>query len=153
VLRVSGEHELPVPPLALPNPRHLPEVAALAQYEAVALFLQQAQAVKPDFQLSDANAPAIAEICVRLDGLPLALELAAARVKLLPPAALLARLRGASDRTAEAPDSPSLQLLTGGPRDLPARQRTLRDTIAWSYQLLDAGEQRLFQRLAVFVGG
>ena len=107
----------------------------------MALFLQRAQAVKPDFQLTQATARAIAEICVRLDGLPLAIELAAARMKLFPPQALLARL------------DQRLAVLTGTSRDVPARQQTLRNTIAWSYHLLDAAEQRLFRRLSVFVGG
>jgi predicted ATPase/class 3 adenylate cyclase len=141
VLRVQAEHEFAVPPLALPDPRSVPDLGTLSQYEAVALFLQRAQAVKPEFQVTNASAPAIAEICIRLDGLPLAIELAAARIKLLPPQALLARL------------GQRLDVLTGGARDAPARQQTLRDTIAWSYQLLDAVEQRLFQRLSVFAGG
>jgi len=141
VLHLHAEHEFPVPPLALPDPGHLPDLAALSHYAAVALFLQRAQAVKPDFQITDANARAIAEICVRLDGLPLALELAAARMKLFPPQALLARL------------DQRLSVLTGTSRDVPARQQTLRNTIAWSYHLLDAAEQRLFRRLSVFVGG
>lgn len=140
-LHVRGEHEFAVPPLALPDPRHLPDLAALTHNAAVALFLQRAQAVKPDFQLTNANARAIVEICVRLDGLPLAIELAAARVKLLPPQALLARL------------NQRLSLLTGASRDIPVRQQALRNTIAWSYNLLDAAEQRLFRRLSVFVGG
>ncbi len=140
-LHVRAEHEFAVPPLALPEPSHLPELAALAQSEAVALFLERAKATKPDFQLTPANARAIAEICTRLDGLPLAIELAAARIKFLPPQALLARL------------DQRLQVLTSGARDMPARHQTLRHTIAWSYDLLDAQEQRLFRRLAVFVGG
>ncbi len=141
VLHVQAEREFTVPPLALPDPKHLPDLASLSHNAAVALFLQRAQAVKPDFQLTNANARAIAEICVRLDGLPLAIELAAARSKLLPPHTLLGRL--------EHP----LQVLTSGARDVPARQQTLRSTIAWSYHLLDAMEQRLFRRLSVFVGG
>jgi predicted ATPase/class 3 adenylate cyclase/DNA-binding CsgD family transcriptional regulator len=141
VLHVRAEHEFAVPPLALPDPTHLPELAALSHYAAVALFLQRAQVVKPEFQVTAANAPTIAEICVRLDGLPLAIELAAARVKLFPPQALLARL------------NQRLQVLTSGARDAPARQQSLRNTIAWSYDLLHAEEQRLFQRLSVFVGG
>jgi predicted ATPase/class 3 adenylate cyclase len=141
VLHLSGEHEFAVPPLALPDPMHLPPHERLTQYEAIALFIARAQAVNADFALTELNAPAIADICHRLDGLPLAIELAAARVKLLAPAAILARLGS------------RLTLLTGGPRDLPARQQTLRNTIEWSYQLLDASEQALFAQLAVFVGG
>jgi len=141
MLHVYGEHEYVVPPLSLPDMRRLPPIERLTQYEAVRLFIERAQAVRPDFAVTAENAPAIAEICVRLDGLPLAIELAAARGKLFPPRALLARL----DRR--------LGLLTGGPRDLPARQQTLRNTIGWSYDLLDAAEQAIFARLAVFVGG
>jgi predicted ATPase len=140
-LHVSGEHEFPVPSLSLPDPAHLPEIASLSQYEAVALFVDRARAVKADFAVTDANAPAIAEICVKLDGLPLAIELAAARAKLLSPQALLARLEQRFD------------LLIGGPRDMPARQQTLRATIDWSYGLLGPDEQTLFARLAVFAGG
>src|SRR5713101_10036767 len=141
VLHIRGEHEFPVPPLALPDLTHLPESEMLSQYAAVALFLERAKAVRPDFQLTPANSHAIAEICVRLDGLPLAIELAAARIKLLPPQALLARL------------GQRLAVLTGGAKDVPARQQTLRNTIEWSYQLLDAQEQQLFRRLSAFVGG
>lgn len=141
VLHVQGEYEFPVSPLALPDLEPLPAMEALASFSAVALFLQRAQAVRPAFQLRDSNASAIAEICVRLDGLPLALELAAARSKLLSPPELLVRL------------SHRLEVLTGGPQDLPERQQTLRNTILWSYQLLDAQEQRLFRRLSVFAGG
>ncbi|HSH79246.1 MAG TPA: tetratricopeptide repeat protein [Herpetosiphonaceae bacterium] len=140
-LHLRGEHEFPVPTLHVPDPRRLPPVERLTQYEAVRLFIQQAQGVKPDFAVTNANAPAVAEICVRLDGLPLAIELAAARIKMLPPEALLRRL------------SSRLKVLTGGARDLPARQQTLRAAIDWSYSLLDVEEQRLFARLAVFVGG
>ena len=140
-VHISSEHEYPVPPLDLPDPAHLPDVPALSQYEAVALFIERARAVKADFAVSNMNAPAVAEICVRLDGLPLAIELAAARIKLLPPQALLARLEQ------------RLDLLTGGPRDMPARQQTLRATIDWSYHLLGPDEQTLFARLAVFHGG
>jgi predicted ATPase len=140
-LHVYGEHEFPVPPLALPDLEALPSLERLTQYESVALFLQRAQAVKPDFALTGENAPAIAEICARLDGLPLALELAAARVKLLSPSAMQSRLEK------------RLQLLTGGSLDLPARQRTLRGAIEWSYDLLNEDEQKLFRRLSVFVGG
>jgi predicted ATPase/transcriptional regulator with XRE-family HTH domain/Tfp pilus assembly protein PilF len=141
VLRLSGEREFPVPPLALPDQQHLPPLELLAQCEAIALFIQRAQAVKPDFQLTTTTAPAVAEICAWLDGLPLAIEQAAARSKLFAPQALLVRLRR------------RLALLTSGTRDLPARQQTLRNTIDWSYALLDADMQTLFARLAVFVGG
>jgi predicted ATPase/class 3 adenylate cyclase/DNA-binding CsgD family transcriptional regulator len=141
VLHVQAEQEFFVPSLSLPDPNHLPDLVALSQYESVALFIRRAQSVKPDFQVTNANAPAVAETCVRLDGLPLALELAAARMKLLSPEALLARL------------GQPLHVLTGGPRDVVARQQTLRNTIEWSYQLLDAHEQWLFRVLSVFVGG
>jgi predicted ATPase len=140
-LHLRGEHEFPVPPLALPPHAAAPTVEGLGQYAAVRLFIASALAVKPDFVVTNATAPAVAEICARLDGLPLAIELAAARSKLLGPEALLARLEH------------RLPLLTGGARDLPARQQTLRATIAWSYDLLDSEEQRLFRRLAVFQGG
>ncbi len=141
VLHVRAEHEFAVPPLAVPDPIHLPELGVLSHYAAVALFTQQAQAVKSDFQVTAGNAQAIAEICVRLDGLPLAIELASARVKLFPPQALLARL------------DQRLHILTSGARDAPVRQQSLRNTIAWSYDLLNAQEQRLFRQLSVFVGG
>ncbi|HEY7355324.1 MAG TPA: LuxR C-terminal-related transcriptional regulator, partial [Ktedonobacterales bacterium] len=146
VLHLRPEQIFPVPPLALPV---LPtraasgglDLAALVENPAVHLFLQRAQAAQPDFVLTASNARTIAEICLRLEGIPLALELAAPRLKLLSPSALLARLEG------------RLHVLTGGARDLPDRQRTLRDTIAWSYNLLTPPEQLLFRRLAVFVGG
>ena len=141
VLHVQGEHEFAVPPLALPNLSQLPTPEMLSDYAAIALFLQRAQAVLPTFELSTANAPAIAELCVHLDGLPLAIELAAARIKLLPPQALLARL------------GRRLELLTSRAQDVPMRQQTLRNTMSWSYQLLEAAEQRLFRRLSVFVDG
>ena len=140
-LGLSGEREFPVPPLGLPDPSHLPSLAGLSQFEAVALFVERATAVTPDFQVTNENAPAVAEICARLDGLPLAIELAAARVKILSPEAMLTRLER------------SLTFLSGGSRHLPQRQRTLRDAIAWSYDLLDERERRFFARLAVFVGG
>ena len=140
-LHVYGEDEFPVPPLALPDAPSLPPLDVLTQYSAVALFIQRAAAVKPDFALTQDNALAVTEICARLDGLPLAIELAAARVKLLPPSALRTRLES------------RLHLLTGGSRDLPARQQTLRGAIDWSYDFLNAAEQKLFRRLAVFVGG
>ncbi|MBC8077989.1 MAG: tetratricopeptide repeat protein, partial [Chloroflexales bacterium] len=141
VLRLQGEHEYAVPPLALPDLHQLPPLAHLSQYAAVALFIVRAQAAKASFTVTNATAPAVAEICHRLDGLPLAIELAAARVKLFAPEVLLARLHQ------------RLLLLTGGARDLPVRQQTLRNAIAWSYDLLDANEQALFRRLGVFVGG
>src|SRR6266849_4408728 len=140
-LHVQGEHEYSIPPLAVPDLKHLSEPEALTQYASVALFLQRAQAVKPAFQVTSVNARPIAEICVRLDGLPLAIELAAARIKLFPPQALLKRLEH------------RLQVLTSGAQDIPVRQQTLRNTIQWSYDLLSTQEQRLFRRLSVFVGG
>jgi predicted ATPase/transcriptional regulator with XRE-family HTH domain len=141
VLHLAAEQVYPVPPLSLPDLQPLPETADLAHYDAVALFLARAQAVRSDFTLTAEDAPAVAEICHRLDGLPLAIELAAARVRLFLPPALLERL------------SSPLGILTGGARDLPARQQTLRGTLDWSYGLLSNGEQRLFRRLAVFAGG
>jgi predicted ATPase/class 3 adenylate cyclase len=141
VLRLSGETDYPVRPLALPDSKRLPPVNVLTQYEAVALFIERATAVKPDFTVTNENAPAVAEICHRLDGLPLAIELAAARVRVLPPQRMLAEL------------SHRLSFLMGGARDLPARQKTLRSAIDWSHHLLAAAEQKLFRRLAVFVGG
>jgi predicted ATPase len=140
-LHVYGEHEFPVPPLAMPDAQAIPGVDALSQYPAVALFVQRAIAVKPDFELTPENASAVAEICARLDGLPLAIELAAARVKVLSPSSMRTRLTS------------RLQLLTGGARDMPERQQTLRAAIDWSYDLLTPAEQKLFRRLAVFVGG
>src|SRR5215207_2578234 len=140
-LGLYGEYEFPVPPLSLPDPESLPPLEHLPEYEAVRLFVERARAVKPDFSLTEENAPAVVEICARLDGLPLAIELAAARTKLLPPRAMLDRL---CDR---------LKLLTGGARNLPQRQRTLRSAIEWSYGLLDEGEKILFGRLGVFSGG
>ena len=128
-LRVRGEREFPVPPLALPDPKRLPAIEDLSQYSSVALFVERALALKPDFQLTGTNAHAIAEICARLDGLPLAIELAATRIKLLPPQALLARLGS------------RLQVLTEGARDVPERQQTLRNAIKWSYDLLSTNEQ------------
>ncbi|MCI0609132.1 MAG: LuxR C-terminal-related transcriptional regulator [Anaerolineae bacterium] len=138
-LRLRGEHEFPLSPLALPDQS---SVEALLQYPGIALFIQRAQAIQPEFQLAHGNAPAVAEICARLDGLPLAIELAAARIKLLSPQAMLVRLKDSS-----------LGLLTSGARDLPVRQQTLHSTIQWSYDLLNADEQRAFRWLSVFVGG
>jgi predicted ATPase len=140
-LRVRGEREYPVPPMALPTTEEARDLTALAASEAVAFFVDRAQAVQPDFALTPDNALAVIEICHRLDGLPLALELAASRAKVLPPATLLARL------------SARLPLLTGGTRDAPGRQRTLRDAISWSYELLSPEARSLFRRLSVFVGG
>jgi predicted ATPase/class 3 adenylate cyclase len=142
VLHLSGEYEYAVSPLALPDRARLPPIEGLTQYAAVQLFITRAQAAQAGFGVNNATAPAIAEICYRLDGLPLAIELAAARSKLFPAEDLLARLIKSG-----------LATLTGGPRDLPARQQTLRATIAWSYDLLGAAEQRLFARLGVFAGG
>ncbi len=138
-LRLSAERVVAVPPLALPDPALLAE--EMAGVDAVRLFVERAEAVKADFALTDEHAPAVAEVVRRLDGLPLAIELAAARVAHLPPSALLARLEH------------RLPLLTDGARDLPARQRTMRDAIAWSHDLLTEAEQTLFRRLAVFAGG
>ena len=141
VLRVSGEQEFPVPPLAMPDLKALPPLAALSQFEAVRLFIERAVAVKPDFQATNENAPAIAGICERVDGLPLAIELAAARIKLFSPTALLSRLEK------------SFSALGSGLRDAPARQQTLRGAILWSYDMLDAGGQRLLTRFSVFARG
>lgn len=141
VLHVRGEYEFLVVPLALPDPESLTNHETLSQVAAVALFIERAQAILPDFQLTPQNAQAIAEICVRLDGLPLAIELAAARSKLLPPEALLAMLEH------------RLDILTSGAQDMPERQQTLRKALAWSYDLLTEMEQRLFRQLSVFVGG
>ena len=140
VLRLSGEHEFPVPPLPVPPAGVGRDLADLQRYASVSLFVERAHAVAPGFELTGANAGAVAEICRRLDGLPLAIELAAARVRLLPPQALASRL------------DQRFSVLTGGARDLPERQRTLRNTLDWSYGLLSAGEQALFARLGVFAG-
>ena len=141
VLHVYGEQEMGVKPLRLPDPHALPPLAALSQFEAVKLFIERAVAVKADFQVTNENAPAVAGICERVDGLPLAIELAAARVKLFAPHALLARLEK------------SLQVLGTGSRDLPGRQQTLAGAIAWSYDLLDEPHRRLFRRFSVFGRG
>ena len=140
-LGLYGEHEYAVPPLALPDPERPLSVERLTQYEAVRLFVERAQAAKTDFSVTNDNAPAVAEICYRLDGLPLAIELAAARIKVLSPQKMLGRLGN------------RLKLLTGGARDLPERQQTLRSTIEWSYGLLEESEKVLFARLSVFAGG
>ena len=139
ILRVYGEREYPVPPLPVPAPSR--SFGEALQNPAVALFTQRAEAAFREFRLTESNADAVADICRRLDGLPLALELAAARSKIFPPEAMLARLAS------------RLEFLTCGPRDLPARQQTLRHTIDWSFELLTDAEQRLLRRLAVFAGG
>ena len=140
-LHLRGEHIRSVPPLTLPRADHRQQsLEQLTQCEAVRLFVERAMTVKSDFELTNENAPAVTEICLRLDGLPLAIELAAARMRLFSPRALLERLGG------------RLQMLRGGARDLPVRQQTLRDTIDWSYELLGDGEQRLFALLSVFAG-
>ncbi|MCI0435179.1 MAG: tetratricopeptide repeat protein [Gemmatimonadetes bacterium] len=140
-LRLTGEREFPVSPLPLPDVQRDDTAATVVTSPAVALFLERARAVRPDFAIDDENAPAIAELCIRLDGLPLALELAAARIRIFSPHALLARLGN------------RLDLLRGGARDMPERHQTLRGAIGWSYELLDPTEQALFRRLAVFAGG
>lgn len=140
-LHVRGEHEFAVSPLVLPDLAHLPRLETLAQVAAVDLFVQCAQAGKPNFVLDPSNAAIVAELCIQLDGLPLAIELAAARIKLLSPQEMLVRL---ADR---------FKFLRGGARDLPARQQTLQATLEWSYELLTEAEKRLFRRLSVFVGG
>ncbi len=141
VLRVYGEHEFSVPPLPVPECDPPLSPGRLLDFPSIALFVQRARAVKPDFALTVQNAGVISQICRRLDGLPLAIELAAARVKVLPLAGLLARIAG------------GLELLSGGARDVPERQRTLRRAIDWSYDLLTPPEQKLFRRLSIFVGG
>jgi predicted ATPase len=140
-LHVYGEHEFPVPPLALPDPKSTPPVEVLSRLPAIALFVERAKAVKHEFSLTKENATEVAAICTRLDGLPLAIELAAARIKLLSPSAMLSRLER------------RLNLLTGGARDLPTRHQTLRNTVDWSYSLLNGAEQVLLRRLSVFTGG
>jgi len=140
-LHIYGEQEFPVPPLGLPDPRSIPTLEALCRLPAIALFVERAQAVKHQFALTQENAQTVAAICARLDGLPLAIELAASRIKLLSPSAMLARLES------------RLNLLTGGARDLPTRQQTLRNTVEWSYGLLNSAEQTLLRRFSVFAGG
>jgi predicted ATPase len=141
-LRITGEKVVPIAPLELPSLEHMPSLDQLVQFEAVRLFIDRAMAVKPDFAVTNANAPAVAEICHRLDGLPLAIELAASRIRLFAPGALLARLAHGMGAT-----------LAGGSRDLTARQQTLRGAIAWSVDLLSADERVLFTRLSAFMGG
>jgi predicted ATPase len=138
-LRLSAEHEYPVPPLAIPDLQPAGGPSSLAQYESVALFIARAQAAQPDFTLCDENVATVAAICRQLDGLPLAIEMAAARLKILTPQAIVARLNS------------HLKLLGGGGRDLPARRQTMRAAIEWSFDLLDTREQELFRRLPVFL--
>ena len=140
-LHLYGEHEYPVPPLEVPGSVGEADIGSLANNDAVQLLVQRAAAVRPGFAVTEANAQAVAEICVRCDGLPLAIELAAARAKVLPPHAILARLGG------------RLQFPTSRARDVPSRQRTLRATIDWSYDLLAPAERSFFRHLGVFVGG
>jgi predicted ATPase len=137
-LGLYGEREYLVPPLSLPDPERLPSLERLTRYEAVGLFVERAQEARPDFSVTNENAPAIAEICARLDGLPLAIELAAARIKVLPPQKMLDWV---SDR---------LKILARGARDLPERQRTLRASMEWSHALLDEGEKvALYQAFCI----
>ncbi|MGI8771490.1 MAG: tetratricopeptide repeat protein, partial [Acidobacteriaceae bacterium] len=140
-LHLYGEREFPVPTLGVPDLQPMLPLEALVRYPSVSLFRKRARAVKPDFEITEENSTAVATICVQLDGLPLAIELAAARIKLLSPSAMQVRLGS------------RLHLLTGGARDLPARQQTLRGAMDWSYDLLNTAEQRLFRRLSLFVGG
>ncbi len=140
-LRLSAEREFIVPPLALPDENSIASAADLSEYEAVKLFVERARNAKSNFVLTNENAPEVAKICARLDGLPLAIELAAARIKIISPRAILSKLEH------------SLRLLTGGAHDLPLRQQTMRGAVEWSYNLLDEDEKRLFRRLAVFAGG
>jgi predicted ATPase len=140
-VQLYGEQRYPVPAMSVPDQRHVPPLDRLSQYESVALFIQRASEVRPDFAVTNETAPALAEICYRLDGLPLAIELAAARVGMLPLSAILDRL------------SNRLKLLTSGGKDVPERQRTLRGAIEWSYDLLEERDKRLFRRLSAFAGG
>jgi len=140
-LRLSAEQEFPVPPLAMPGPADLADLGGLAANPSVALLLDRARRTNPGFDLTSANAPLLASACVRLEGLPLAIELAAARLKVLTPGELVSRLGS------------RMEVLAGSTRDVPARQRALRSAIAWSYDLLDPGERALFRRLSVFAGG
>ena len=140
-LNISGEHVFEVPPLPLPNPAELPPLDKLTQMPAIALFLERAQAIQPDFVVTAENAAAVAKICIQLDGLPLAIELAAARIKVLTPHAMLKRL------------SSRLALLVGGEKDRPERHQTIRNTIDWSYNLLEISERALFAQMSAFAGG
>ncbi len=147
ILHLSGEHEFLVPPLRFVDPHSTPSNIEMIDSPAVALFMQKARAANNDFALTPENSPIVAKICARLDGLPLAIELAASRSKFLSPADLLARLEGT------APNDGPLAVLSGGAQDLPARHQTMRRAIEWSYYLLNKSEQDLFRSLAVFVGG
>ncbi|MBN2469839.1 MAG: tetratricopeptide repeat protein [Anaerolineae bacterium] len=140
-LQLYGEHEFPVHPLQLPDRHHAGSLHEIHAFEAIDLFMQRVRAIQPDFELTADNAASVTAICVQLDGLPLAIELAAARIRYYAPQTLLIRLAS------------RLEALTDGPRDLPTRQQTLRATLAWSYDLLDDAEKRLFARLGVFTGG
>ncbi|MGZ8511942.1 MAG: ATP-binding protein, partial [Candidatus Limnocylindria bacterium] len=140
-LHVYGEQEYAVPPLPMPDPSEVPADRSIVRFAAPALFRERARHVKPDFDITDENAQAVAEVCWRLDGLPLAIELAAARIRILSPQAMLARL------------SSRLDLGAGGSRDLPERQQTLRGAIGWSYEILDEDERRFFDAFSVFSGG
>jgi predicted ATPase/class 3 adenylate cyclase len=140
-LHVYGEQEYPVPPLRMPDPREVPADRSIVRYAAPALFRERARRVQPEFEITDENAGAVAEICWRLDGLPLAIELAAARIRILSPQAMVTRL------------SRRLDLGAGGSRDLPERQQTLRGAIGWSYDILDEQERRFFDAFSVFSGG
>jgi predicted ATPase len=140
-LRLRAEKEFPIPPLPVPSLQKFTNPDSLSQFAAVELFIQRAQAIKPDFSVTNANASAVAEVCYRLDGIPLAIELAAARIKFLTPHGLLTRLEH------------RFELLRGGTRDLPERQRTLRSAIDWSYNLLNEREKKLFRRLSIFIDG
>ena len=139
-LRLEGEQEWPVSPLGLPDPTTAPTLASLGTSEAIQLFADRARSVQPEFELTEANTSSVVDVCRRLEGIPLAIELAAAQVRLIPPSML-------SERLADTID------LKGGGRDIPERQQTLRNAIAWSVDLLDDADRRLFQRLAVFRGG
>lgn len=145
-LHITGEQEYAVPPLPLPDPDSQPSASALSDNDAVRLFVDRATGVSSTFVLTEANAPAVNAICHRVGGLPLAIELAAARIKVLPPEELLARIELSANQG-------SLTLLTGGPRDAPERQQTMRDTIQWSHDLLTDDERRAFRQLAVFASG
>ena len=141
LLHLTGENNYPVPPLSVPDPKRSNSLAQLTQYEAVALFIDRAVAAKSSFAVTNDNAPAIAEICFQLDGLPLAIELAAARVRVFPAQRMLSEM------------SHRLSFLKGGARDLPTRQKTLRGAIDWSHDLLGEEEQAVFRQLGAFVGG